>query len=124
MKRDLDLVRTIMLAVEESPKPQYPDVSTPEGYDEETFEYHVGLLGQAGLLETRDTSTLGGVSYRIKSLTWKGHEFLDAVRQDTVWEKTKSSLGAQITSVGLEVIKGVANNLVVQQLKGMGVSIG
>ena len=48
------------------------------------------LLHEGGLLEALDLSTLGGVCWKAKRLTYSGHQFLDAARSDTVWQKAKS----------------------------------
>jgi hypothetical protein len=32
---------------------------------------------------------MGNFNWRATSLTWQGHEFLDSVRRDTVWQKVK-----------------------------------
>ncbi len=120
MKRDMELIRTILLEVEAvdsyAPHPS-------EGCSPQHYLYNCYLIHNAGLA--------AGVTFhedppdvRLSHLTWRGHEFLDAIRQDTVWEKTKSSLGTQITSVGFEIVKGVANSFVTQKLKEMGVPIG
>jgi hypothetical protein len=102
MKRDMDLIRLLLLEVEaEEPK---PDLSA---YTKEQRIYHTALLIEAGFID--GTILPNGDGYPVATttirLTWHGHEFLDAARNDTVWnkarEKVKSS-GVQITVAVLE----------------------
>jgi len=98
MKRDMDLVRKILLRVEEEPtQPGGLELSI-DGYDQETTAEHVRMLAQAGYVEAIDVSTMDrGVDWRPKRLTWQGHDFLDAARNDTIWSKAK----AKITELGI-----------------------
>lgn len=50
MKRDMDLVRKILFALEARNSPKAVFVLPIEGYDELTVKYHLLLLAQAGLL--------------------------------------------------------------------------
>jgi hypothetical protein len=85
MKRDMDLIRDILLKLEEVPENSYLS-NPPEDLDlqEHSFEevaYHLGLLIDAGLLEaSQDLS--GG--FAVKKITWHGHEFLDDTRDPTI----------------------------------------
>lgn len=54
---------------------RYSD-STPEGFTEESFRYHLGLLLQEGYLCKQEAGT-GHESLRY-NMTWKGHDLLDA----------------------------------------------
>jgi hypothetical protein len=41
-------------------------------------------------------------------LTWEGHEFLDNIRNDSVWSSTKKRVGDLVGSVSISVIAAVA----------------
>ena len=44
------------------------------------------------------------------ALTWDGHDFLDAIRSDTVWQEAKETVqakGLDIQSLTLDVVKSV-----------------
>jgi hypothetical protein len=91
MKRDMDLIRTILQRVEsdESARPKQP-LEIPEHTPEE-INYHIALLNDAGFVDaTIRGSGQSSVSLAaIQRLTWHGHEFLDAARDDTIWRKAK-----------------------------------
>lgn len=50
MKRDMDLVRKILMALEDNPTGYFKDEMTIDGYTEEDVGYHCYLLLQAGLV--------------------------------------------------------------------------
>jgi len=88
MKRDMDLVREILLRVEANEKPTVPIAPFEiDGYPPEIVYHHVHLLDDAGLLTTLGRP--GMDQWFPKTLTWQGHDFLDAVRDPEVWAKTK-----------------------------------
>lgn len=94
MKRDMDLVRRILFKVEEQPSGYAPSKLEIERYTREQVGYHAYIMKEAGLVEAVDTSSWDTHSPQadIIRLTWQGHEFLDAARDDTVWEKAKSTI--------------------------------
>lgn len=89
MKRDWDLVRKILQTIEEG---EHGNATNPffiPGYPHDVVGYHVHLMGEGGLLHAVDTGHMGSKSpcaYPL-SLTWNGHEFLDAARKDTTWNR-------------------------------------
>jgi hypothetical protein len=110
MKRNMDLVREILLRCEENPG----DFLTPGIYTVEQIRYHAAILIDAGFIDGR---VLRGVSeipvaVEVNSLTWKGHEFLDDVRSDTVWNQTKEKVGNQFQTMSIAVVQELAKSIV------------
>jgi len=58
------------------------------------------------------------VAARADRLTWQGYDFLDAVRSDAVWSKTKSTIAATVGSASLEVVKAVAVSIAMRATLG------
>ncbi|KPX32209.1 MULTISPECIES: DUF2513 domain-containing protein [Pseudomonas syringae group] len=103
MKLDKDLVREILLAVEAHDHPQGWMTLALEGRESELVSYHVMLLDEAGLLSGISLGGLNHFEWQPKRLTYKGHEFLDTVRDGEVWRRTKA--GAEKAGVaGLGVL--------------------
>jgi hypothetical protein len=109
MKRDMQLVREILLAVEQDTEPVgwIKDLSIP-GREPAEISHHVKLLHQAGLLEAKDLSTLTTFEWAPQQLTWSGHELLDAIRHDTVWKKVTSIVVDKGGSIPFEILKELA----------------
>jgi len=101
MKRNLELIRKMVLAIKDAPSGWAPDLSF-EGYTSAQIGYHAYLLVDAGLSRGSDASTMDseGPEAMITSLTWAGHEFAEAARDDTRWNKamcTVKDKGGTIT---------------------------
>lgn len=110
MKRDLDLVRKILFALEA--KPDVKAIKTLEipGYDDLLVRYHLNLLAQAKLIDYEPESTKTGRIIRVIVFnpSWQGYEFLDAVRSDAVWSKVKSQATDKGTALPFEIAKALA----------------
>jgi DNA-binding transcriptional ArsR family regulator len=86
----MEVIRSILLAKESSDRP----VVKVEGIDKQKFSYHVKLLLDAGYIEgsiAEDSNWLP-VDAVVKDVTWSGHEFIEVMKDDTVWEKVKTSI--------------------------------
>jgi hypothetical protein len=106
MKRNMDIVRTLLLRAEAA------DGSISINDPVET--YHLRIMIDAGLVKGRISEEISSDAPRhsyIHSLTWAGHEFLDAARNDTVWNSTKRRItkaGSWTFGLVLEVLKAEA----------------
>lgn len=90
MHRDMDIIRTIVLAARQSDKP----MSALSGIDPVVFAAHVELLEEAGLVKAiMQPDNLGNARAAIIiRLTWAGHDFADSILDDTVWRKAKETI--------------------------------
>lgn len=108
MKRDMELIRKILLGMEEFSDPNnYPEIKI-EGYDEALVHFHTKLLYEAGLIDAIDASDSGGLCYLPKYITWDGYEFLEAVRDEGRWQKIKDTILKKGGAMVFDVIKAVA----------------
>jgi hypothetical protein len=119
MKRELDLIREILLEVERHDQPQKPFRVEAVGYAPDQIAYHVKLLAEAGYLEAVDLSTHHDLDWRPRALTWQGHEFLDATRSASIWRQIQVVLKDRALSAPLSVIQDLATKLVASSL-GLG----
>jgi len=115
MKRDLDLVRAILIWIEGRPEGHNVNWRIAiDGFTDEQISYHVHLMGQAGLLVTTSMTSLDprSPSAVAISMTWAGHEFLSAARDDTLWAKAKTKVigpaGSAVFTVLLDWLKAEA----------------
>ena len=121
MKRDMELCRKILFTIEE----RY--VSTAihglkiDGYTTEEVAYHCKLLHEAGLIKDCKIIYASNriVSFGVSSLTWEGHDFLDKIREDTIWNKTKGLIKDKALPMTLDVIKEIATAVISETLKGV-----
>ncbi|HWM89533.1 MAG TPA: DUF2513 domain-containing protein [Thermoanaerobaculia bacterium] len=106
MKRDMDLARRILFAVEEAPLDGETDLNFDD-FSQEEISYHVMLLSEAGLIEAQDQSGYGGSDWQPERLTWAGHEFLDASRDQGRWEKAKKLVREKVGGLTFDALKAV-----------------
>lgn len=105
----MDLARLILLRLETATSPIPASAFSGEGYDVQTVAYHYHLLEQAGYI-TANLFRLegrGAIDGTAESLTWQGHEFLDAARNDSVWHKTMAFVKEKGGSIPFDILKGV-----------------
>ena len=125
MKRDMDLVREILLKIEEN------YVSTAlinlniDRYDMETVAYHCKIMYEAGLISNYSSQNADNRLYifRVGSLTWEGHDYLDKIRDNTVWNKTKTVIKEKGLPLVLDTIKTIASAFVTSAAEGVANSI-
>ena len=105
MKRNLELVREILLATESKENQEGWFKPEIEGSSNEEVVYHIKLLIEAGLVDGVDLSTKFNPDFQIRNLTWDCHEFLDSARDKSVWTKVKETLGPRINTISFSLLK-------------------
>ncbi len=113
MKRDMDLARAILMEIENCDDADGSDavVVTIDGHTEREIAYHVKLLSEAGLLEARDLSASELFVCLPVRLTWFGHEFIDATRKESLWQKAKNVVLEKTGGLTFEAMKMVVTQL-------------
>ena len=118
MKRNMDLARNILLIMENEENPNGPgNISIPE-FNDDVIAYHIKLLRDAGLIEAIDASSTSGFHFIPTSLTWEGHEFIDAARNDGIWNKAKDLMIKETGGMSLEVLKALLTQLATKAVLG------
>jgi hypothetical protein len=121
MKRDMELVRDVLLIVSEDPKYDgvyfnYFQTAEELGIKDHSTEevaYHVRLLIDAGCLNGRIEESF--LIPSIKGLTWSGQEFIDNIKNQDIWERTKKRM-VGLSSVALSVIAEIAESEIKRKL--------
>ncbi len=108
MKRDFELVRKILTCIEESEGVQQRVNVEIEGYTEDQIMYHLILLAQADLIDATNVPLQDRTYITARGLTWQGHEFLDSIKNETVWQKTQQAVKDKGGAVSFEVLKIMA----------------
>lgn len=105
MKRDMDLVRRIALEIADMEYGE--ELVGLDGTDEATFGVHVIWMKEAGLITARIQEYNSGEPPRaeVRRLTWAGCEFVDAIRDDTLWKKAKDNVMKPTMSFTFDVLK-------------------
>lgn len=125
MKRDMELIRKILLAIEE----QYVDVAlcglSIDGYGMKEVAYHCRYLNEAGLVSNY-TGRYGGnelIWFSVGSLTPEGHDLLDKIRDDSVWGETVSLAKGKGLPLIIETVKPIASSILQKMIESVVVGI-
>lgn len=123
MKRDLDLVRAILITAENADGPIGDAVLLSIEPDAKKAAYHLELMQAHGLIRAAvryDGLNRTPCMMELTSVTWEGYDYLDAIRSPKVWEKAKASMLGALGEVSLSLAKEtsllVARKLIEQQL--------
>ncbi|KPM67345.1 hypothetical protein HB4184_00135 [Pseudomonas putida] len=115
MQRDMDLLRLLLLYLEgASTKANSILVfrngePAIQGYTDDEVRYHLNLAVQAGLIDQGGKGPLNGFQFR--RLTWSGHDFVDAVRDDEIWGKTRQGAKAA-GGFSVDLLKDLAKGFI------------
>lgn len=119
MKLDYDLIRDILLTIERLEYKTFLtndtalSMSLLSKYNTIDIEYAIKKISEAGFIDSDYVHcTLDlHVIYSIPELTWQGHQALDTIRNNTVWEKTKKHISKTVQSASLKIMIDVAKRV-------------
>ena len=114
MKRDMDLIRNLLLWVEKQDSSSFFLIELPAISDRETIISHALMLQSAGFFEESQRGR-----YRI---SWHGYEFLEKVRDPEIWTKTKDGAG-KIGSWSVKLLGEIAGGYIKAKAAALGLPI-
>lgn len=115
MRRDMDLLRLLLLKLEVLHEDahsiyvyQYEELMI-EGFTQDQVAYHLDLATEAGLVDQGGSGVMNGFMFR--RLTWEGHDFVDAVRDNDIWKKTRQGANAA-GGFSVDLLKDLAKGFI------------
>lgn len=123
MRRDPDLIRTILLTVEASETGELLRLPPIEGHSSDAVHFHVRLLLEAGLLQTAMPNRGPQQDWIVLRLSWAGYDFVDHVRDPKVWRTTKAG-AAKIGSWSLDTLSTLAKAAILAKAAALGLPTG
>jgi hypothetical protein len=118
MKRDWDVIREVLIEVEDLSDDRRDQFTYCEGKGDAAKVAHALLLWKAGFLEGLDIGGLDGAALLSPELTWQGHDLLDTLRSKAVWERIKTTAkekGIELTFDSVKVLAKLALDYVLKQ---------
>jgi hypothetical protein len=121
MKRDMELMRKILLAIEKEYEPGQESIDglKIDGYNRSRIAEHCDLLFQQGLIREYDSdhSRSGGISqFKIGNLTAQGYDYLELIRNNERWEKIKAEISTRNLPNTFEEIARIARELIDEEI--------
>lgn len=120
MKRDMDLVRLILLELEalgQFPNGYYSikvdELNCSDEYSYEVIAGHMQMMHGAGLYATYRTKN----HWRLfVGLTWQGHDLLDSIRDPEIWSMTKDG-AEKAGGFTIELLADLAKGFIKKKIK-------
>ena len=121
MQRDMDLIRELLLRIEKDVDLQGVMYNFQfengklrvDGYDDVEVYKHLVMLLESPFIEGQ---RFGSGEIAIKRLTWPGRDFLDSVRDDGIWAKTKQGALAA-GGFSFDLLKDLAKGFIKKQIE-------
>lgn len=113
MKRDMELVRRILIDVADSDLALDASVFTDERNGFQAIAYHFDIMNEAGLLDANVRRGLGDeyVFAEARALTWKGQDFLASIAPEKVWAEMKMTIAKRLGDATFATIKALAEEM-------------
>lgn len=119
MKRDMDIVRELLAVVEcQAAGDHINGIPKIGEASAETVAEHVRIMKDANLLYADVMgSAEQGYAILIFGLTWKGHDFLESIRNDSVWKKVKGKILGVGGGMTIDLVKELATSYLREMLQ-------
>ncbi len=116
MKKDWEIIRAILIRLEDSDTPNTViNAKDFSEYSEQEVAYNMRLLNEeefieANILESKSGSGLinTALARRLKN---KGHELLEIIRNDSVWSKTKNKFKSSGVDMTFDLVLSIGKNV-------------
>lgn len=120
MKRDLDLIRDMLIKIEDltpSKEMELEDFSDLSS-DKDKLYYHFELITDNNFISYNSIPCMGAKYnlFTINRLTSQGHDYLDSIRDPEIYKETKSKIGSLVKSCSLAVFQATAESIIKSQL--------
>jgi len=117
MTRNWEIIREILLRLESTNTPNaYVNSDNFEGLPEQEVAYNMQLLSDAGCIEARILNSSSGdgkinaaMAIRLKN---SGHDLLDAIRNESVWNKVKEKFTSSGIDMTIDLVMSVGKRIV------------
>ena len=119
MKLNQDCVRSVMLFIEnKSTFGSFLDLNDflkaeeLKNYKDEEIKYTLAKLSETNYLNKKVQFINNEIAeFSTGSLTWEGHKFLDTIRDNKVWSKTKE-ITNKFASVSISMVEDIASQVI------------
>lgn len=111
MRRNMDLVREILIEASKSDKEvRASDIAEKSSkYSLEEIIYNIRIMGEGNLINVYiDEREAGVVDAYVMDITWQGNDFLDSISSNEIWEKIKNNFSDKIINIPFDILISLA----------------
>ena len=115
MKRDWDVIRAVLLEVQNMTQAERNQSSyAAEDDDDDAQARHAFLLYDAGFLSGVSADDMSGRELISPDLTWSGHELLASIESRPVWKRVKQMAKEKGLELSFDAVKLLAAKALAQ----------
>lgn len=125
MKLNVDCMRDILLTMENY---NYGEVSDIEklhaalpNYTEEEISYACLKMDEAGFINILSAEVMGSfipTVVQVTEITYNGHQFLENIRQQNIWNKTKET-AKKLGSLSIPVLQEISQKIIFSMINNL-----
>lgn len=111
MRRNMDLVREILIEASKSDKEvRASDIAEKSSkYSLEEIIYNIRIMGEGNLINVNiDEREAGVVDAYVMDITWQGNDFLDSISSNEIWEKIRNNFSDKIINIPFDILTSLA----------------
>lgn len=124
MKLNYDCIRDILLTIEEIPNRKdelnlenFKSYKKLSKYNEDEIQYNaLKLLKEEYVIGLKIPDKNTTIVLFLSDLTWSGHELLNNIRSETVFNQTKEKIIKSVGSASLTIFQQLASAIVLKTL--------
>lgn len=106
MKRDWEIIRQVLIAVEEDRFEEFVNETIRE--NQQAVLENTVLLVNSGFLNGKPLLMRGMVAHvSVSGLTWDGYDLLDTIRSKPIWENIKTTALEKGLELTFDVVKAL-----------------
>lgn len=120
MQRNKELIRKILFKIEDAVDNVVKTNLKIEGYTKEQVAYHCYILYEGGYIHACNVQYGSNevYSFSVGRLTWEDYEFLDKIREDSIWNKIKDTITENGLLFVFDIAKSVSTKIIADVVKG------
>ena len=116
MTRNWEIIREVLLRLESTNTPNaYVNANSFDGQPEQEVAYNMRLLSEAGYIEARIMNSNSGDgkinAAQALRLTNAGHDLLDTMRNESVWNKVKEKFASNGIDMTFDLVVSVGKKI-------------
>ena len=115
MKRDWEIIRSILIAAENMPVGGNLNSNDMREFDIHVVAEHMRMLNDAGYVDARTVGLQKPTSILLR-VNMSGYDLLHTIRSDTLWNKIKSTAKDKGVELTFDVIKAIGAAILPQVL--------
>lgn len=126
MQRDMDLIRRILLYIEEHYKPGADTIKVHiDGCSDSLIYEHCKLMYEAGLIQKLENWGCDGFEDQahVGNLTNEGYDYLEKIRDLSLWGKVKDTIKDKGLPLIISTVKTIADALTKSLAEGVAITI-